>query len=184
MFGNISLKALLAAGAMALVAGGASSATVNTPYTLVGTYDGNDCSGVLGQGFENCAYNGSPVIAKYNTGEDGGWELNTGTFPGIDSDMFTLTGTSGSSGLWSYLGTTGVAITAFVLKAGNEFSIYKMNTPGTSFSNIDWSTVSGKDLSHITFYDTAAPVPLPAAGFLMIGALGGLAALRRRRRAV
>jgi hypothetical protein len=30
---------------------------------------------------------------------------------------------------------------------------------------------------------SVAPVPLPAAGLLMVGALGGLAALRRRRRA-
>ena len=30
---------------------------------------------------------------------------------------------------------------------------------------------------------TASPVPLPAAGFLLIGALGGLAAVGRRKRA-
>ena len=30
--------------------------------------------------------------------------------------------------------------------------------------------------------DAPVPIPLPAAGFLLIGALGGLAALRRRRR--
>jgi hypothetical protein len=30
---------------------------------------------------------------------------------------------------------------------------------------------------------TLAPVPLPAAGFLLVGALGGLAAVRRRRKA-
>ena len=33
-------------------------------------------------------------------------------------------------------------------------------------------------------YAAAAAVPLPAAGFLLVGALGALAALRRRRRAV
>jgi hypothetical protein len=37
-------------------------------------------------------------------------------------------------------------------------------------------------LSEVTF--EVAPVPVPAAGFLMLGALGGLAALRRRQRTV
>jgi hypothetical protein len=31
------------------------------------------------------------------------------------------------------------------------------------------------------FTVTAAPIPLPAAGFLLVGALGGLAAMRRRK---
>lgn len=40
-----------------------------------------------------------------------------------------------------------------------------------------------KDVSHISYYgrDAVSPVPLPAAGFLLIGALGGLAAMRRRK---
>ena len=40
-----------------------------------------------------------------------------------------------------------------------------------------------RDISHLMLYATPAlpAVPVPAAGFLLIGALGGLAALRRRR---
>lgn len=37
--------------------------------------------------------------------------------------------------------------------------------------------------AELNVYGTVAPVPLPAAGFLLIGALGGLAALRRRKTA-
>lgn len=36
-------------------------------------------------------------------------------------------------------------------------------------------------LSEVTFEADIAPVPVPAAGVLMLGALGGLAALRRRK---
>lgn len=39
-----------------------------------------------------------------------------------------------------------------------------------------------KDVSHISVYSTVAPVPLPAAGVLLIGALGGLGFAARRRK--
>ena len=54
---------------------------------------------------------------------------------------------------------------------------------------------TGDKMFNLTFYEStetdpqrqnlvsAAPVPLPAAGFLFLGALGGLAALRRRKKA-
>ena len=47
------------------------------------------------------------------------------------------------------------------------------------------STLGNRGLSHISFYDTGttAPIPLPAAGWLMVAGLGGLAALRRRKTA-
>ncbi|HEX9858708.1 MAG TPA: VPLPA-CTERM sorting domain-containing protein [Paracoccaceae bacterium] len=41
-----------------------------------------------------------------------------------------------------------------------------------------------KDISHISLYvANPSPIPLPAAGILLIGALGGLGLLRRRRKA-
>ena len=37
-------------------------------------------------------------------------------------------------------------------------------------------------VSHISFYNGAAPVPLPAAGWLLMAGLGGIGAVARRRR--
>lgn len=54
-------------------------------------------------------------------------------------------------------------------------------TPLTSFN---WSTATGQGISHISFYDTGAtPIPVPAAGLLLITALGGLGFAARRRKA-
>lgn len=52
----------------------------------------------------------------------------------------------------------------------------------------NWAIAAGEQaLSHVNLYGTVAsapppaPVPLPAGGLLLLGALGGMAALRRRR---
>lgn len=190
--GRFKMLALAAATALS-----SAASALALPYSFVASYDGNDCAGVFGKPFAECTTpdgtdtpNGSPIIAKYNT--DGtGWEVNTGVFPGLLSSMFTLTGTSGNSGTWSYNGTTGVMITSFVVKAGGGgnsgggFSLFKMNTPSTSFSNIAWdtATLGDKNLSHISFYDTAAPtvIPLPAGIWMMMAVAGGLVALGRRK---
>lgn len=45
----------------------------------------------------------------------------------------------------------------------------------------DLGAGSGIFADNLTYTSAPAPVPLPAAGALMLGALGGLAAFRRRR---
>jgi len=46
----------------------------------------------------------------------------------------------------------------------------------------EWSVTESQSLSHVSLYANVAPIPLPAAGFLLIGALGGLGLMRRRRK--
>jgi len=80
-------------------------------------------------------------------------------------------------------GTTWGWITAeyFSLK-GAGYTAFFHNEAATPF-RVNLSKVSdttGDTLSHVTEY--LAPVPAPAAGFLLIGALGSLVALRRRRK--
>lgn len=51
---------------------------------------------------------------------------------------------------------------------------------GRFFVLLDWETEADNSFS----YDVAvAAVPVPAAGFLLLGAVGGMAALRRRKKA-
>ena len=51
----------------------------------------------------------------------------------------------------------------------------------------DWSTagiVNGggrqPGVSHVSFYNSAAPIPLPAAAWLLLSAVGALGVMRRR----
>lgn len=83
------------------------------------------------------------------------------------------------SGAW---GISGLADKVVVtLKAGNGFGAFLLEQPKLTGN---WS--SGKDLSHASIYYTGetsvSEVPLPAAGLLLLGALGGLGVAGRRRR--
>ena len=64
-----------------------------------------------------------------------------------------------------------------ILKLGNDYTILRNDSGG----DIEWSYVAaagaGAGLSHST---TVGVVPLPAAGFLLLAGLGGLALVRRR----
>lgn len=77
---------------------------------------------------------------------------------------------------------------ALELKGGPRSVFYHLDTSNTSGT---WSTadllVGKKDrqagLSYIKMVGSAAPVPLPAAAWLLIGGVAGLGALAKRRRA-
>lgn len=91
---------------------------------------------------------------------------------------------SGKSGTWS----TTDAVSFFTVKAANSYIIYD----GNGATSGSWSTMGifnnnnqQQELSHISYWSAPeiSAVPLPAAGFLLIGALGGLAAMRRLKTA-
>jgi hypothetical protein len=88
-----------------------------------------------------------------------------------------------SSGTWDILNPDRYSSIMLVLKAGNTFGAFLLDS--AAILSGDWSTSRG--LSHASVYyggePTPAPVPLPASALLLLGGVGGLAALRRRRKA-
>jgi hypothetical protein len=102
------------------------------------------------------------------------------TIPGIENDLL--------SGTWSISVPVGFVLT----------NVHLLFQTGVAQLNPDWAVFSIPDgilsgswtverhaLSHANVYGTLTPaaIPVPAAGLMLLGALGGLAALRRRRRA-
>lgn len=87
---------------------------------------------------------------------------------------------------WPTAGSGGGALR---LRPGESstFDIYNMDMAGLFTSDTSAMIhVQGLNSGGSTKYlggDAPAPVPLPAAGWLMLAGLGGLAALRRKRRA-
>jgi hypothetical protein len=117
----------------------------------------------------------------------GDWKL----FGATDSGPNTVTASDLQAGTWSVDPNVSSPFVV-VLKASTYFAAYLFEglsgVPGGEFS-VEGTTVktSGNgagfaDLSHISVYDTTV-VPLPAAAWLLIGGLGGLGWVSRRRKA-
>ncbi len=99
-----------------------------------------------------------------------------------------------SSGLWSVASYNGYNPLMIVLKSGPQFAAFLLTEAISGLSgrwniseqkcNRNGCRDTPKALSHASVYynGAPAPVPLPTAGLLLLGALGGLAALRRKRR--
>lgn len=196
-------SACLLAGVSSLVLAGfailpAQAATTND-YQLVGGYpvSGNDCTGGLGTD-PNCSWDGSPQIIKidfHDSSTDVSAVSVNPMFADVTASMFAFSfDTSFANPFFSWTYTpcpTCPGITAFSVKFGNYYSVYEKQ--GQAFAGLgdfsdDWLTglnpASNAYLapSHITFFDTTTQIPLPAAGWLMLGALGALVGLKRRRR--
>ena len=70
---------------------------------------------------------------------------------------------------------------AIALKSATSSFVYLLDP---AFSSGTWSMVDldDKAISSMTLFGTVAPIPMPAAGLLMLGALGALGGVAARRR--
>ena len=187
MKGLGTLKTLLAAGALAVSAGAASAATISVVdgATTKGTIDcGGGCEGLFDGSL-------SDMFATFYPQPAGGQNadhvrnylatLTTEEIPtlAIRSDLGegTLDGLSDDSN------ATFSSLAVWVaFKLGNNYAFVK-NVSGSSLT-YSWTKSSGSDgdgagLSNIT---EIGVIPLPAAGWLLLGGLGALGAVARRKR--
>ena len=127
------------------------------------------------------------IDAAFELFGETGWKLadkNDDLYSGDQSILFTTAPVNGAqSGAWAINGGT-IGEVAVNLKAGNSWSAFLV-----SALSGNWS--SSKNLSHASIYyrdggvvtPGVSPVPVPAAAWLMLGALGALGAASRKRRA-
>jgi hypothetical protein len=141
-----------------------------------GTYDGND------PGPGNSFTIGTTEYSFLSKSDNG-----TTTSDGVD---IGLTWSGGSSGTWSIASVLNMDF-LLVLKAANSpgyavWSFFGTSNDSTSGTwDIAWTTGQGganPDLSHMSIYAAATPIPLPAGVWFLLAGLGGLVAMGRRRK--
>jgi hypothetical protein len=103
--------------------------------------------------------------------------------------LFTLTGLSfkllgkGTGNALTVTGSNGTSLSyAVAAYAKNTYHALLFTNEFANVSSVTFSTGGGGNVRVDNLSATAAPVPLPAAGLLLIGGLGVLGAASRRKR--
>jgi hypothetical protein len=234
MLSQTKLKTLLAASALALMAGGAGAATFTLDFGPDSTSSNSPATGASG----SVEFSFSDVLGDVLVTLD--ISNTTGSIPsfGLGATSSTLTG-FGFDLLAGYVYRVGSFVGGTFLdtlilgadadpfgdfdlaaadndnynggnanggmpEGGTDTVSFRLDTTSTAaqayadflagfFENgldagLRFQQVTGGDIdeeaSDKLLFNPPAEIPVPAAGWLMIGALGGLAALRRRRQAV
>jgi len=183
------MKKILASIAITLgMVGAASAATVPCSAQISGLVSGASGCEISPSSNQDMVNNPLTVNTEAFFG-NADW-----VFEGKIGDLGFGTGSgSGLSGSYDFSGEGVVGQVLLIFKGGNNPLVgYLLNSGVTSGT---WSTPfveptfdlpgnsQAQNLSHLSVYSrtpSPSPVPLPAAGFLLIAGLGGLAALRRR----
>lgn len=193
--------ALLAAGLFAMPSLGATittlcpgtAATTDREFTVTTAAPGASCF-AFGAGNISGNPNGAnpdPLFGFLSTAFGSGHVLidKDDGLGGVDG-LLSSTGNGALSGSWSFLLPTApagylwtnlvVAFKSGTAQLNPDWAAFLLPSGVTSGS---WSIANGRQsLSHVNLYGQLAPIPVPAAGFLLAGALGAAAMVRRRRR--
>ncbi|PKP85275.1 MAG: hypothetical protein CVT80_03425 [Alphaproteobacteria bacterium HGW-Alphaproteobacteria-2] len=146
----------------------------------------------------------SPVIAKFDNEDATKNEFNTALYPSITGAEFSFD--ASATGSWTYTpGADDPGVRYWAAKGGNNFNLFW--TVDETATQVGGACYGGGNLYTLACLSEAltvqgglfatpinpnngknfglsppSVVPLPAAGFLLLGALGGLGLMARRRR--
>lgn len=170
-------KVLLTVGALALSAGAASAATCDTGDVVFNLTQTGGSPTTDACGFGNDEGNGG-------WGKTNGWDL-TDSSPSDDGGSGFDLILSGNT--WSITGADGYDAIAIAFKQSTSYVVFMLDMVATLSG--EWS-IAGPSrsvmvFSHVNGWTTGSPseVPLPASALLLLGGLGGLAAMRRHKKA-
>lgn len=173
-----------ATGGNGTASGGAVGALTYTTSCAAGGFLNTGCT--VTQSANGLGVNGSPDLQPLEIDGIPGWEVVTVTFSWavklVDISLGLIDSNddmewSVNGGSWTHVGAT--IPTPVVIGANNvtSFSVRASNV------NTFFGLVPELNDNFTLASATISPVPVPAAGLMLVGALGGLAALRRKRKA-
>ena len=205
MFGLTQMKTFALAVLFAAASlGAAQAATVSSTCPDSGTWDRtftlSSSDGDVGS-IDCYAWGAGPAIHESDLNDQ--LTADGYVYSGTVSDVNPAGDTSGFDDIYSLLGdnggdfdTTGTYDAVLIFKVGPQacpsktvpgllclpaFAAFEVTTTGDAL--LSWATNKSMDgLTHVSIYLKPAAVPVPAAGVLLLGALGALAALMRGKR--
>ena len=164
----------------------ATNATTNCDYSStyfeqrpdMGSQGKSLCWLVDGDLTDDFSFADTPLIAIVNA--NGQQVTETGDlydgdpYPGLDLTDLMINSLGGGQYEITYDGP--LIITMIGLASASNVELYSFVSGGT------YMTTTGQDLSNLGLYNFGV-IPLPAAGWLLLAGVGGLAAMRRRKKA-
>lgn len=175
---------VVAAAAFAVFSGFAEAATFYEDSTACSetfdvTPDADECFGLSTGNAQNVDANADQFVYSDTTTVTGLFGITNWTEFQSEPDFEDILDDA-KTGFFDIIANS-YATVAVLLKSGDEFAAYKFDD---GFSGrLDFATANDKGLSNYVVLGTGTSVvPLPAAGWLLLGGIGGIAALKRRKK--